>query len=154
MSTLIVHLPIEATGAAPSMAYSLTTDGVTLASEGVATADLLPTATELVAVVPAPCLAWHATTLPTGTLKAPGSRQRSLLEGLLEEQLLDEPAQVHLALPPKGHAHANTWIAACQANWLTQALAPLRAAGLAVHRIVPEAEPLLPEEPATPTHRA
>jgi general secretion pathway protein L len=89
--------------------------------------------------------------LPTGTLKAPGSRQRSLLEGLLEEQLLDEPAQVHLALPPKGHAHANTWIAACQANWLTQALAPLRAAGLAVHRIVPEAEPLLPEEPATLT---
>jgi general secretion pathway protein L len=148
MSTLIVHLPIEATGAAPSMAYSLTIDGVTLASDGMTTADLLPTATELVAVVPAACLAWHAATLPTGTLKAAASRQRSVLEGLLEEQLLDEPAHVHLALPPKGHAYATTWIAACQAAWLTQALAPLRAAGRAVHRIVPEAQPLPPGEPA------
>lgn len=151
MSTLIVHLPIEATGATASMAYSLTTDGVTLASDGMTTADLLPTATELVAVVPAACLAWHAATLPTGTLKAAASRQRGLLEGLLEEQLLDEPAHVHLALPPKGHAYATTWIAACQAAWLTQALAPLRAAGRTVHRIVPEAEPLLPGEPATLT---
>jgi general secretion pathway protein L len=133
------------------MAYSLTTDGATLASDGMTTADLLPAATELVAVVPASCLAWHTATLPAGTLKAAANRQRSVLEGLLEEQLLDELEQVHLALPPKSHAYATTWIAACQATWLAQALAPLRAAGRAVHRIVPEAEPVPPGEPAVLT---
>ena len=62
------------------------------------------TADELVAVIPALALSWHAVELP----KAPAGRMRAALEGLLEEQLLDEPQVVHAAveLVARIHAHA------------------------------------------------
>ena len=51
---------------------------------------------EVVAVVPWQCLSWHAVTLPPHS----GPRLSAVLQGLLEEQLLDDPAQLHLAVAP------------------------------------------------------
>ena len=54
---------------------------------------------EIVAVVPARALSWQQVTLPQGAT-AQASRLRAVLEGLLEEHLLDDPAQLHFALQP------------------------------------------------------
>jgi general secretion pathway protein L len=69
-------------------------------------------------------------------------RLRAVLEGLLEEQLLDEPAQVHFALAPQAQAGQACWVAACDRSWLASGLGALEAAQLPVSRVVPEFAPL------------
>jgi general secretion pathway protein L len=144
MSSLIVSLPRESATAATQWAYALTPDGRILESHGIAPAALLPAprgaGAEVVAVVPVHALAWHRVELPKGI--APGSpRLRAALEGMLEEQLLDDPESVHLALQPGAHAGQAIWVAACDRAWLRQALQALEAAGRPVGRIVPEFAP-------------
>ncbi len=99
-----------------------------------------PAAQELVLVVPAGMLAWHQTTLP----RLPPQRWRQALPGLLEEQLLSDPAQLHMALAPGTQGGSPTWVAVCDKSWLKQVMSTLEAAGRQVHRIVPEFEPGTP----------
>ena len=70
MSTLIVSLPLESASSATEWAYAVTADGRTLADHGKAPAALLPAPRgaggEVVALVPAPALAWHRVDLPKG----------------------------------------------------------------------------------------
>ncbi|TWO65529.1 general secretion pathway protein GspL [Caenimonas sedimenti] len=144
MSSLIVSLPRESATAATEWAYALTPDGRILASHGTAQAALLPVprgaGAEVVAIVPVHALAWHRVELPKGI--APGSpRLRAALEGMLEEQLLDEPDALHLALQPGVHLGQAIWVAACDRAWLRQALQALEAADRPVSRIVPEFAP-------------
>lgn len=144
MSSLLVSLPIEPASSATEWAYALTPDGRTLADHGKAPAALLPLprgpGAETVALVPAQALAWHRIELPKGI--APGTpRLRNVLEGLLEEQLLDDTEAVHLALEPGARAGAPAWVATCDRAWLRNALQVLEAAGRAVTRIVPEFAP-------------
>src|SRR5690606_38929544 len=132
-----------ATGAT-EWAFALSPDGRTLQDHGTSPAALLPlpggAGAEAVAVVPVQALAWHAVELPKGL--APGSpRLRAALEGLLEEQLLDEPETLHLALQPSPRPGEPAWVAICDRAWLRNALQLLEAAGRPATRIVPEFAP-------------
>jgi general secretion pathway protein L len=69
------------------------------------------------------------------------TRLRAILEGALEDQLLDDPAQLHLALQPQATSDATVWVAACDRGWLKGVLSSLAASGHAVDRVVPEFTP-------------
>jgi general secretion pathway protein L len=147
MSTLVVSLPAWIPGAATEWAYALTVDGQTPTDHGRAPAALLPlprgAGAEVVAVVPVQAIAWHRVELPKGI--APGTpRLRAVLEGLLEERLLDDTDTLHLALQPGARAGEPAWVAVCERGWLRACLQALEAAGRAVTRIVPEFAPDAP----------
>lgn len=110
---------------------------------------LLPDAAgnEIVAVVPAEQLSWHQLQLPKGTLDrglfqdGGATRLRAVLDGLLEDRLLDETNQLHFALQPQAQADAPVWVAACNRAWLQAWMLALEQAGKPAARIVPEVEP-------------
>lgn len=144
MSALVLYLPAQPASAQAEFEFVLTADGATVQSHGSAAAALLPAperaGAEVVAVVPAAMLSWHRTELPKGT--SPSSpRLRAVLEGLLEDQLLDEPDTLHFALQPQVRAGVPLWVAACDRAWLRSALVVLEAAGRPVTRVVPEFAP-------------
>lgn len=144
MSALVVVLPQSAAGAATEFAYVVTNDGAHVSRHGSAQAALLPMPTqagsEVVAVVPVNKLSWHRVELPKG-VGARSPRLRAVLEGLLEEQLLDEPDTLHFALQPQARTDAGAWVATCDREWLRGSLQALEAAGRPVTRIVPEYAP-------------
>lgn len=143
MSTLILTLPASAASPQAGYAYALTPDGQHLAGHASAPTALLPApgrGGEVVAVVPAGRLSWHSVELPRGI--GPGSaRLRPVLESLLEDRLLDEPDQLHLALAPDAAAGGRAWVASCDRAWLRGHLQALDAAQRPVTRIVPELAP-------------
>jgi general secretion pathway protein L len=144
MSALIVLLPSDPAGAAAEFEYVVSNDGASVTSHGSAQPALLPlparSGAEIVAVVPSDKLSWHRVELPKGT--GGGSpRVRAVLEGLLEEQLLDEPEQLHFALPPQARSGVPLWVATCDREWLRTAIAALETAQRPVSRIVPEFAP-------------
>ncbi|QHI98301.1 general secretion pathway protein GspL [Xylophilus rhododendri] len=152
MSTLLVSLPLpDAVGAAPGspeFAYVLTADGVSVLQQSTAPAALLPQpgrAGETVAVVPIRALSWQRVNLPPGlrasTRGNTAPRLRAVLDGLLEEHLLDDPASLHFALAPDAGAGEAAWVAVCNRAWLRAALQTLEAAGHPVARVVPEWAP-------------
>ena len=140
MSTLILHLPLALPGPHTEYRYTLTLDGHSASGHASARAALLPPAGETVAVVPARALSWQRVTLPQG-VGAQSPRQRAVLEGLLEERLLDDPAALHFALPPQTSAGSPLWVAICDRTWLRTTLQALEAAGRPVARVVPEFAP-------------
>ncbi len=95
---------------------------------------------EVVALVPAGALSWHRVTLPAGLHKQ-RARLEAALHGLLEERLLDDPEQLHMALPPQWSTTPQPWVAVCSRPWLQAHLSALEATGTTVHRIVPEFAP-------------
>jgi general secretion pathway protein L len=107
-----------------------------------AAATLSAHAGEVVAVVPHSRLAWLRVQLPPASH---GPRLQSVLHGLLEDRLLDDPQQLHIVLAPDADTTArtggDTLVAVCDKQWLRDALAPLQAAGLTVQRIAPELSP-------------
>jgi len=148
MSTLILFLPQAPSGSATAYSYTLTADGHTALRHASAPAPLLPEPArpggEVVAVVPAAALSWQRVQLPQGVPLEVGQqtpRLRSVLEGLLEDQLLDEPSQLHFALQPGARAGEPVWVAVCDRAWLREALQTLEAAGRRVARVVPEFAP-------------
>lgn len=144
MSSLLVVLPPEAPSGSSEYLFALTADGRSLARSGQAAAALLPAASgaggQVVAVVPAAALSWHRIDWPRG-VAAGSQRLRTVLEGLLEEQLLDEPEALHFAMEPETRAGMGVWVAACDRAWLRGHVQALEAAGRAPERIVPEAAP-------------
>ena len=147
MSTLIICLPAPVPGAPPGSAptydYAVTSDGRALTVQSSAPSGLLPTAVrggEAIAVVPVAMLSWHRVDIPKGVGMA-SPRVRVVLDGLLEDRLLDEPDQLHLALAPGAAAGASAWVAACDKRWLRAHLQALEAAGRPVARVVPEFSP-------------
>lgn len=137
MSTLIVELPRQP---GQDWAWVLTPDGHALGGQGACAPALLPRADELVLVVPWRCLSWHQVQLP----RVPASRLREALDGLLEDALLDEPADLHLAVAPGARAGDRAWVAACDRAWLRAALSDLAQAGRTAQRVVPQ---WAPDEP-------
>ena len=147
MSTLIICLPAPVPGALPGAApgydYVVTSDGRAVTVHSSAPAGLLPAPVrggEAVAVVPAAMLSWHRVDSPKGVGMA-SPRVRVVLESLLEDRLLDEPDQLHLAVAPGAAAGAAAWVAACDKRWLRAHLQALEAAGRPVSRVVPEFSP-------------
>ena len=148
MPSLIIILPQELNASATQFDYLLSPDGKSVGSQSKATAALLPLGgqAEVVAVVPAAALSWHRVQLPKGTLAkgflpdANTSRLRAVLEGLLEEHLLDDPAQLHFALAPGARDDAPVWVAVCDRAWLKSALHLLEPR--VISRLAPEFAPL------------
>lgn len=144
MSTLTLHLPA---GSAGEYAYALSSDGQHADSHGHAAAALLPDpgrTGQAVAVVPHQALSWHLVHLPLGVPtggRRGHARLRAVLDGLLEERLLDDPSQLHLALAPQAQAGQPCWVAACDKAWLRGHLQALESAGRTVSRIVPAFAP-------------
>ena len=147
MSSLIFLLPNTPLTAATEFAYVLTPDGRTVGDHATAPLALLPRAAgagaEVVAIAPASALSWHQVELPKGVTVA-SPRLRAVLEGLLEDRLLDEPESLHFAIAPNARPGAAVWVAVCARQWLRDAVLALEAAGRPISRIVPE---FAPEDP-------
>ena len=150
MAQLIITLPLETADNAALMDCVQSPDGLLLSSHASAPLALLSrvdAAVEVVAVVPLPALSWHRVSLPQGSLpktrlaERGSNRLRAILDGLLEDQLLDDPAAMHLALQPQPQVGVPVWVAACDRAWLSSALGALSQAGYNVTRIVPESSP-------------
>lgn len=145
MRTLLLQLPLCAPG--PTAVYghawldSVSPDAKVSCKHSVLA--LLPRAERgvtVAALVPAAALSWHRVSLPAG-LGRSSQRLQAVLAGLLEDRLLQEPSQLHLALPPHWKAGEPTWVAVCDKTWLQTHLQALQEVGLAIQRIVPEFAP-------------
>ena len=156
MSSLIVALPLPTPGAAlaalapgATWDYALASgDGQTVVQHAGAPLSALPArgrgASEVVALVPAAALSWQQVELPKGTLNRQGAgspRLRAVLDGLLEDRLLDDTDQLHFALEPGARSGMPIWVAVCDRSWLRACLQALEDAGRAAGRIVPEFAP-------------
>lgn len=149
MTTLIITLPQVLPTAATPCDGVLSTDGRTVMRHVEAPMALLPApaGVDIVAVVPVRRLSWHRLALPPGTLnkglfqEGNAPRLRAVLDGLLEDRVLDDPAQLHFAIAPQAQAGAPIWVAACDRAWLHAWLAALEQAGRPVAHIVPEMTP-------------
>lgn len=155
MSILIIQLPArtrlsaevassDAGAATPpgpkEYSFVLSADGMSAMRQGRCTAAMLPRADSVVAVMAPTDLSWHRLALP----KAPAARLRAALAGMLEEALLEDPENLHLAIAPQAKAGQPTWIAACDHTWLTSQLMTLEKAKIRVERVVPG---VAPDEP-------
>ena len=145
MATLILTLPRTGLQAGSVVDYVLSPDGLAVGTASSAPVALLPSAgtgrvTETLLLVDAAQLSWHRVQLPKGAA-ANSARLRAVLEGLLEDQLLDDPATLHFALAPGAAKDASTWVAVCDKAWLRNGLQAFEAAGITVARIVPELVP-------------
>ncbi|MDO9278773.1 MAG: type II secretion system protein GspL [Polaromonas sp.] len=141
MSTLIISLPLEAVTAQTEFDFVVTDDGVAVAKTGRALAAALPLLDKpgdvCIATAPVRVLSWHQVTVPVGV--TPGSaRMRLVLDGLLEDKLLDDPGLLHIALPPNSQFGMAQWVAVCDRRWLAMAVQGLEVAKRPVSRVVPE----------------
>jgi general secretion pathway protein L len=151
MSVLVILIPprprqgtralpaASAAGQPPSEGYryALSTDGLSLASHGQAQAALLPRAGNVLAVLDDSDVGWQRLKLP----KAPAGRLRAALGGLLEESLLEDDEDLHLALAPGAVVGEPTWVAVVHKPWLRAELDHLEKAGLSVERVLPASWP-------------
>ncbi len=148
MSVLVIQIPsrarLGAHGQEPASAiqsdgldFAFSPEGITAESHGRAQLPLLPRADTVIAVLADADVGWHQVTLP----RAPSSRMREALGGLLEDQLLDDDNITHYALAPKAGPGLPTWVAVVNKPWLQDALAQLDAAGIYVDAVVPASAP-------------
>jgi general secretion pathway protein L len=144
MTLLVILLPAPPRADAPPPAepaaldWLLSPDGLAVGQRGRGAAAALPAADNVVAVAPPDAVAWHHPVCP----RAPANRLRAALGGVLEEHLLAEDDEVHLALAPRPVAGAPVWVAALHKPWLQAQLGQLAAAGRVVDRLVPALAPL------------
>jgi general secretion pathway protein L len=140
MSTLLIGLNAseQAITDNTEWGFAVLADSGLLAEHGSAPAAQLPSTTQAMAIVPAAMLSWQRIDVP----KAPAGRMRAALGGLLEDKLLDEPENLHLALQPEAKPGSAAWVAVCSKVWLQNQLQALQAAGRVVSRVVPEVAPL------------
>lgn len=150
MTTLVVSIPprprLRSGASAPAprtmaeFAYAFSIDGLTVDREGQAAPALLPKADQVVAMLAATDVSWHHILCP----KAPTARLGAALAGVLEEALLEDAGQLHLALAPGAKGGERVWVAVTDRAWLAGEIATLEAAGLRVDRVVPAAWPDTP----------
>jgi general secretion pathway protein L len=149
MTVLVVLIPPRprpktrdglAPPAATEWSWILSVDGQTAAQQGRGTPAEWPRADSVAALLSAADVAWHLVTLP----KAPPARLRQALLGVLEDQLLDDDATLHFALPPEPVPGQPTWIAVLHRPWVAECLQRFEAAGRPVDRLVPTAVPGAP----------
>lgn len=99
---------------------------------------------DVVVLAPALMLSWHSVELPDG-IGSGSPRLRAVLEGLLDERLLNDTAELHLALAPvplsEAAASRRVWVCVCDASWLAGHLKALESLGIGVARVVPEFSP-------------
>ncbi|TNF57991.1 MAG: general secretion pathway protein GspL [Burkholderiales bacterium] len=114
-------------------------DGLMVLSHGQSeAASTLPPDKDVVLVVPPRALSWHRVEVP----KVGQARWRAVLEGLLEDRLLDDVEELHFAAEPGKRPGQMMWVAVCRKPWLSAWLQALEAAGRPVSRIAPLLWPL------------
>jgi general secretion pathway protein L len=136
-----------ASGPAAVLDWATSVNGETAIDSGQSAASLLPRDVDVVLVLPPRVVSWHRMAVP----KVGGARLRAVLDGLLEDRLLTDTANMHFALEPGGRSGQTVWIAACERLWLRGWLQALEAAGRPVTRIVPALWPLAPLDGTMPT---
>ncbi len=151
MNSLLITLPTSGADTSAPYDYVLSSDSSAEIRYASAPLALLPQPpdrqSEVLVLLPMQALSWHQVQLPKGSLarglmaERGASRLRAILDGLLEDQLLDEPTQLHLALQPQPGVDAPVWVVACDRAWLTAHLQSLAQAGFVADRIVPEFTP-------------
>jgi general secretion pathway protein L len=102
---------------------------------------LLPRADSVVLVLAEADVGWHRVSIP----RAPATRLRAALAGMMEEALLDDDDALHFALAPGAAPGREGWVAVTHRPWLAAALAALEGAGRTVERVVPASLP--PDQP-------
>ncbi len=137
MITLTVALPAAGLLPATEFDYALSDGGRSVVAHGRAALALLPAAASLVLVVPARCLSWHTAKLPP----VAASRLRLALDGILEDRLLDEPANLALAVGPQRTAQGDALVAVCDKAWLRSVLEFFERAKRPATRVVPQFAP-------------
>jgi general secretion pathway protein L len=154
MSILVIQLPKRARsstrgGEAPAhdvagaeYQYATTPDGMVVQTQGLSAAAMLPKAVTVVAVLHDDDVSWHRITLP----KANAARMPAALTGVLEEALLGESGEMHLALSPRAVGGESAWVAAADKAWLQAQLAALEKIQVFVDRVVPMS---WPDDPPT-----
>jgi general secretion pathway protein L len=148
MPLMLVTTPLNPASAGAEYGWARATDdGATVAGHGSAPLALLPPSPEVTLLVPSAAVSWHTVTLPPGSLGS-STRLRSVLEGLLEERLLDDAETLHFALAPGAKPGSPVWVAVCSRAALREAVHALEGAGKRVTRIVPE---FAPQPDAAPT---
>jgi general secretion pathway protein L len=142
MSTLIILLAAQPRLAAPTTAghvapaefdYVLSADGLRVTGQGRATPTELPRAATVVAVLRPGDVAFQRIAVP----KAPAARMRAALTGVMEEGLLEDEADVHLALAPDAKGGTEHWVAVVNKPWLRAPLDALEEADVALDRAAP-----------------
>ena len=142
MSTLIILLAAQPRLAMPAsdrlaapaeFAYVLSTDGQRVTERGRAAPSALPRAATVVAVPRPGDVAFQRIALP----KAPAARMRAALTGVMEEALLEDESEVHLALAPEAKPGEEHWVAVIDKPWLRIQLDALEAGGVALDRVAP-----------------
>ncbi len=141
MSTLIILLAAQPRLAAPTAGghvaqyefdYVLSADGQRVAEHGRAAPAELPRAAQVVVVLRPADVAFQRIAVP----KAPAARLRAALTGVMEEGLLEDEDDVHLALEPAAKAGAEHWVAVVNKPWLRAQLDALEAGNVALDRAV------------------
>ena len=142
MSTLIILLAAQPRLADPTSAgahapaefdYVLSVDGQRVVEHGRATPATLPRAAQVVAVLRPADVAFQRVAIP----KAPAARMRAALVGVMEEGLLEDEDDVHLALAPDAKPGGEHWVAVANKPWLRTQLDALEAGDVALDRAVP-----------------
>ncbi|MFD2452978.1 hypothetical protein [Ideonella paludis] len=83
----------------------MTADGQQVLQRGLAAVADWPKADALVAVVPIGDVAWHRLSAP----KAPAGKLRAAVISMLEEAVLDDEDDLHVALSPQFKAGEPSW---------------------------------------------
>lgn len=138
MMTLTVALPLVRPTVGTEFSYALSDDGQEALDHGIAPLALLPGADALVLVVPARALSWHEVKLPPMA----SSRLRAALDGVLEDRLLDEPANLAFAVGPDRGPDGTVMVAVCDKPWLRAVLEFFELAKRPAARVVPEFAPV------------
>jgi general secretion pathway protein L len=118
-----------------------TENGLTVHSQGHAVPSDMPPSEAAVAVLSELDISWHSITLP----RAPSGKLKAAVLGMLEEQLLTDPEQLHVALAPEAQPGERCWVAVVDKTWLGQTLAAFERQGVLIDRVVPA---LWPDERA------
>lgn len=143
MPTLILALPLTKPTAATEFDFVVSSQARPVMDHGTAPLALLPAADSVVLVAPALALSWHRVRVPP----VAAGRMRAALAGLLEEHVLDDPAQLAFALVPGRADDGRSLVVAFDKGWLQAALQMFEHARRPVSRVVPA---FTPEGPGTP----
>ena len=128
----------EPTGRDVLVDWVRSNDGLMALGHGQSEAVSLPADKDVVFVLPARALSWHRVDVP----KVGQARLRAVLEGLLEDRLLDDVEDLHFAVEPGRRPGQSMWVAVCRKSWLTRWLQALESVGRPVSRIAPAIWPL------------
>lgn len=142
MSKCLVRLPMSEPVDTPKLdCWSVDAQGRVQKQQSVLSEMAHSKYAECVVIVPAEGISWHAATLPVGMKLRGDARLQAVLQNQLEESLLSDISQAHVALAADAKPGVASIAAVCDQHWLSAWLRALEAAKLKVSRVLPEVSP-------------